>query len=86
MIRVVIDTSTLVSAVISPNGPNAELFDFIAAKHLRPYVTEELLHKRQRVSVTVESWCPGWDLNPHSPCGKRDFKSLASADFATRAH
>lgn len=32
------------------------------------------------------SWCPGWDLNPHSPCGKRDFKSLASADFATRAH
>jgi hypothetical protein len=31
-------------------------------------------------------WCPGWDLNPHSPYGKRDFKSLASADFATRAH
>jgi hypothetical protein len=25
-------------------------------------------------------------LNPHSPYGKRDFKSLASADFATRAH
>ena len=19
-------------------------------------------------------WCPGWDLNPHSPYGKRDFK------------
>ena len=31
------------------------------------------------------NWCPGWDLNPHSPYGKRDFKSLASADFATRA-
>ena len=30
-------------------------------------------------------WCPGWDLNPHSPCGKKDFKSFASADFATRA-
>ena len=30
-------------------------------------------------------WCPGWDLNPHSPCGKTDFKSVASADFATRA-
>ena len=30
-------------------------------------------------------WCPGWDLNPHSRCRKRDFKSLASADFATRA-
>ncbi len=30
-------------------------------------------------------WCPGWDLNPHSPCGEKDFKSFASADFATRA-
>jgi uncharacterized protein len=49
MIRVVIDTSTLVSAVISPTGPNAELFDFIAAKHLRPYVTEELLQEYARV-------------------------------------
>src|SRR5271170_7228640 len=31
------------------------------------------------------SWCPGWDLNPHSRCRKKDFKSFASADFATRA-
>jgi hypothetical protein len=31
-------------------------------------------------------WCPGWELNPHSPCGKTDFKSVASADFATRAY
>ena len=30
--------------------------------------------------------CPGWDLNPHSPYGERDFKSLASAGFATRAY
>src|SRR6476660_1975856 len=30
-------------------------------------------------------WCPGWDLNPHTRCRIRDFKSLASADFATRA-
>ena len=30
-------------------------------------------------------WCPGWDLNPHTPYGIRDFKSLASANFATRA-
>ena len=43
MIRVVIDTSVLVSAVISPTGPNARLFDFIAAKQLRPYVTEAVL-------------------------------------------
>ena len=31
-------------------------------------------------------WCPGWDLNPHSAYAKKDFKSFASADFATRAH
>ena len=31
------------------------------------------------------NWCPGRDLNPHSPCGEKDFKSFASADFATRA-
>ncbi len=30
-------------------------------------------------------WCPGRDLNPHFPCEKKDFKSFASADFATRA-
>jgi hypothetical protein len=24
-------------------------------------------------------------LNPHSACAKKDFKSIASADFATRA-
>ena len=30
-------------------------------------------------------WCPGRDLNPHSPCGEKDFKSFASASFATRA-
>jgi len=23
-----------------------------------------------------KTWCPGWDLNPHSRCRKRDFKSL----------
>jgi hypothetical protein len=31
------------------------------------------------------NWCPGRDLNPHSACAKKDFKSFASADFATRA-
>jgi len=49
MIRVVIDTSVLVSAVISPTGPNARLFDFIAAKQLRPYLTEAILEEYSRV-------------------------------------
>jgi hypothetical protein len=31
------------------------------------------------------SWCRGWESNPHGPCGPRDFKSRASASFATPA-
>ena len=49
MIRVVIDTSVLVSAVISPSGPNAELFDVIAAREIRPYLTEAVLEEYYRV-------------------------------------
>lgn len=49
MIRVVIDTSVLVSAVISPTGPNAKLFDVLAAKEIRPYLTEAVLEEYYRV-------------------------------------
>jgi putative PIN family toxin of toxin-antitoxin system len=49
MIRVVIDTSVLVSAVISPAGPNAQLFDFIVSKEIRPYVTDAVLEEYSRV-------------------------------------
>lgn len=49
MIRVVIDTSVLVSAVISPTGPNAQLFDFIAAKEIRPHLTTAALEEYTQV-------------------------------------
>jgi uncharacterized protein len=49
MIRVVIDTSVLVSAVMSPTGPNAQLFDFITAKEIRPYVSTAVLEEYDRV-------------------------------------
>ena len=49
MIRVVLDTSALVSAVISPSGPNARLFDFFTARQIRPYVTDAVLEEYQRV-------------------------------------
>jgi putative PIN family toxin of toxin-antitoxin system len=49
MIRVVLDTSVLVSAVISPTGPNAQLFDFIADKEIRPYVTEAVVAEYRQV-------------------------------------
>ena len=41
---------------------------------------------RTRFLLVVPKWCPGRDLNPHSACAKKDFKSFASADFATRAY
>ena len=40
---------------------------------------------RSKFLLEAANWCPGRDLNPHSPCGEKDFKSFASADFATRA-
>jgi hypothetical protein len=40
---------------------------------------------RTRFLLGPPKWCPGRDLNPHSPCGEKDFKSFASASFATRA-
>jgi len=45
MIRVVLDTNVLVSAVISPNGPNARLFDLIISKQLRPCLTDAVLEE-----------------------------------------
>jgi uncharacterized protein len=49
MIRIVPDTSVLVSAVISSAGPNAQLFDFIISRQIRPYVTEAILEEYSRV-------------------------------------
>lgn len=49
MIRAVIDTSVLVSAVISPNGPNAKILDVVVAGRIRPYITDELLEEYDRV-------------------------------------
>ncbi len=43
MIRVVLDTSVLVSAVISPTVPNARVLDLVAAGTIRPCLTEALL-------------------------------------------
>jgi putative PIN family toxin of toxin-antitoxin system len=45
MIRVVIDTSVLVSAVISPTGPNAQVFELITAGKIRPYLTKAVLQE-----------------------------------------
>jgi uncharacterized protein len=49
MIRVVLDTTVLVSAVISPSGPNAQVFDLITSGKIRPYLTEPVLDEYYRV-------------------------------------
>ena len=49
MIRVVLDTSVLVSAVITPTGPNAQVIDLVATGEIRPYLTEAVLAEYYRV-------------------------------------
>lgn len=49
MIRVVLDASVLVSAVISPTGPNAQVFDLIVAQKIRPCLSKDVLSEYQRV-------------------------------------
>jgi putative PIN family toxin of toxin-antitoxin system len=49
MIRVVIDTSTLVSAVISPTGPNAQVLELIVAAKIRPCVNDAVIEEYERV-------------------------------------
>jgi uncharacterized protein len=49
MIRVVLDTTVIVSAFISPYGPNARLFDLILDKEIRPYITEAVLDEYAKV-------------------------------------
>jgi putative PIN family toxin of toxin-antitoxin system len=49
MIRVVLDTNVLVAAVISPTGPNAQVFEQIVADKLRPYVTNAVIEEYGRV-------------------------------------
>ena len=49
MIRAVIDTSVLVSAAISPTGPNAQILDLVTAGKIRPYITAAVLEEYDRV-------------------------------------
>ena len=37
------------------------------------------MHKHLYSTLVLMSrkWCPVRDLNPHSPCGEKDFKSFA---------
>ena len=49
MIRTVLDTNVLVSAVISPAGPNAQLLALVVADEIRPYVTNAVMEEYNRV-------------------------------------
>jgi predicted nucleic acid-binding protein len=52
MIRVVLDTSVLVSAVMTPTGPNAQVFDLVTEGKVRAYLTEAVLAEYYRVLTT----------------------------------
>jgi uncharacterized protein len=49
MTRVVLDTSVVVSAVISSGGPNARFFDLITEGHIVPCISEPVLAEYHRV-------------------------------------
>ena len=49
MIRTVLDTNVLVSAVISPTGPSAQLLELVVADQIRPYVTNAVIEEYDRV-------------------------------------
>ena len=49
MIRVVLDSTVLVSAVVSPTGPNGEVFNLITAGKIRPCLTLQLMAEYHRV-------------------------------------
>src|ERR1035438_9341630 len=48
MVRAVLDTSTLVATVISPHGPNAQVFDLITAGRIVPCVSDVILNEYRR--------------------------------------
>ena len=49
MIRVVIDTNVLVSALVSRDGPNAQVLNLVLAGSIRPCVSDELLKEYRAV-------------------------------------
>jgi putative PIN family toxin of toxin-antitoxin system len=49
MIRVVLDTSVVVAAVISPKGPNAQVFDLVVTGKTAPCVSPAILAEYQAV-------------------------------------
>jgi hypothetical protein len=53
---------------------------------LRTMARDAVIPRLQRRHEQRECECRGWESNPHAPYGTRDFKSRASASFATPAH
>ena len=49
MIRVVIDTNVLVSALLSRHGPNARVLDLVLADKIRPCISQAVLNEYRAV-------------------------------------
>src|SRR5205807_2617148 len=48
-------------------------------------VSQREVGNGSRLNEQFGGWCPGTESNRHAPFEARDFKSRASASFATRA-
>ena len=55
MIRVVVDTTVLVSAVISPAGPNAQIFEYERLQHLDKRRSARLRGQLEAAAIKVKS-------------------------------
>ena len=68
------------SAGVGEEGKPPSSSRRVALRVLDPPFRDQDLHGSR-----YRGWCPGRELNPHSRFREEDFKSSASADFATRA-
>ena len=70
----------IVAAVLK--SPQAETLNPVGATKIAVQGADNLC---KQLIMDDLLWCGRWDLNPHAPFGASDFKSDASADFATPA-
>lgn len=76
--------AAMLAAVVSFSLPAMDIYGF--NRTIRAVGgSENTIPARSKVTGPNAEWCPGRGSNPHGGFPPRDFKSLASADFATRA-
>ena len=57
----------------------------VFGEQITPFGDVHMARPGGTMRAAKQRWCPGSELNRYVPFGTRDFKSRASASFATRA-